>query len=79
MPTGQDTPGVCAITNCGKKIRVEMLMCRDHWRRVPLVLQRILFRVWRNARAAGGVLGDDAYAVARDNCIAHVERQRRPA
>lgn len=74
MPVGHDTPGECAISSCGKKIPVTMLMCRAHWRRVPLSLQRILLRAYDAAKRSGGVLGDSAYGRARDACIRAVER-----
>lgn len=74
MTVGEDTPGECAIGSCKKSIPISMLMCRVHWRKVPLSLQRVLLRAWDNAKRTGGVLGNSDYASARDACINHIER-----
>lgn len=60
---------------CGQDISVRMLMCRRHWKMVPLSQQRVLWRAWEDAKQTGGVLGNVAYGRARDACIEAVERR----
>lgn len=33
----------CPIANCGAEIPSTMLMCREHWRRVPMEIRRAVW------------------------------------
>jgi hypothetical protein len=71
----EHSPGRCAVGICGMVIPLAMLMCRGHWGKVPLSLQRVLWRAFKNAERSGGVLGDATYERAALDCVLAVERQ----
>lgn len=53
----------CAATACQRLIPVNLLMCMDHWRRVPAPLQR---EVWRTFRRQDQVPAPEFLAARRD-------------
>lgn len=74
MPVGMDTPGRCALSSCDRAIPLDHLMCGRHWRLVPSREQQILWRAYLAAkRTGGGVLGNEHYGRARDECIRAVQ------
>ena len=42
----------CSVEACGAVAHPGMLMCRSHWRRVPRLLQREVWRTWDDYRDA---------------------------
>lgn len=46
---------ICAVRDCGVKIRAGYLMCGAHWRMIPLKEQRAVNRAWRTLLAGGGL------------------------
>jgi len=38
---------LCAIEGCGLEIRLDRLMCRAHWYRVPIDLRAEVWSAWR--------------------------------
>ena len=50
----------CPVDGCDALIPRHALMCFDHWREVPLKLQREVNEAWRKTRRRGGRLGPDA-------------------
>ena len=41
------TPGICAVPQCLRRIRSELLMCKRHWVRVPPATQVDVMHAWR--------------------------------
>lgn len=40
------TPGVCAVPECGVRIKTAFLMCGCHWRAVPLFMKRRVYAAY---------------------------------
>ncbi len=72
MPQGNP----CPVKGCTRHAKPQQLMCWPHWRRVPKVLNRLVFDTF-NAfdRAKAPHISDryDDYLQARDAAIAAVE------
>lgn len=54
----------CAATGCARLVPVHLLMCVDHWRMVPAVQQRSVFRTLADMRGAPSVVSVKAYRSA---------------
>lgn len=48
------TSSTCPIQTCGVSIPRSMLMCRNHWYRVPYPLRREVFRTYRRGQELTG-------------------------
>lgn len=48
-------PKKCHIPDCGQTIRREYLMCAFHWAKVPLPIQREVYRTCKLWQDSGGV------------------------
>jgi hypothetical protein len=57
----------CAARGCDKQTSARMLMCLADWKRVPVELQRALYKVYRRAPGGDGaaVLTREYVAAAR--------------
>lgn len=44
----------CPIRGCARQARSEQVMCFEHWALVPRVLQKLIWRLWREGRPAEG-------------------------
>lgn len=62
----------CPIENCIRPAKDGQLMCWPHWRRVPRILNRVVFETYRNLRA-----DPEAYRRARDEAIRIVNLKER--
>ncbi len=51
----------CPIGECGGELPQSILMCRLHWRRVPLKLKRAVYRAWND-----GIISKDYMQVRQD-------------
>ena len=65
----------CKAPGCAKRINGVMLMCLQHWRKVPGHIQKEINRSWSNLRR--GVTEDNyaAYQQARAAAIAALNNQ----
>jgi len=63
----------CPVNGCNVLVGSEFLMCREHWRLVPVPLQRAVYKNYRHGGAA-------FYLAARDAAIKAVNAgdERRP-
>ena len=43
----QSTHHCCKAVGCAAQVPRGVLMCRNHWRMVPLDLQRLIWRRWK--------------------------------
>jgi len=55
----------CPATGCRRQLPYHMLACAAHWRRVPLAVQRQVYRTW----AQGAMPNAEAYLAARQAAI----------
>lgn len=68
----------CHATSCPREVPAGMLMCRRHWRMVPLALQREIPRLWDRHRLTGAKLPVRYFAAVRE-AVASVARQEAAA
>ncbi len=72
----------CPVPCCSTGKKRGMLMCRDHWFAVPLVLRKAVGRTWRAYLKACGpdevLPAIKAYREAREAAIANVARGQAP-
>jgi hypothetical protein len=59
----------CPVDGCGKPIRMGMLMCLGHWRRVPKRIQHEVWATWRELRQMRSLDRLAAYRMAHDCAI----------
>lgn len=45
---------ICPVAGCSEPVASDKLMCWEHWRRVPVVLQRMIYRLWNNGTPLAG-------------------------
>ena len=76
-------PSRCAAVGCNASIPRRMLMCRRHWRMVPLSMRLNVLAAYRTGQEDGSVrLGREWLAAAREaiDAVARAEgRTRRDA
>lgn len=59
----------CAVEGCGEIISTQLLMCAEHWHRVPAPMQRAVWQTWKALRHGGSC---EAYEAAREAAIRSV-------
>lgn len=69
-PPGRVATHQCAATGCHKPIRVDLLMCRDHWSMLP---QSMRSKVWSYYRVRFEDLR--GYLDAVSEAVAEVDRR----
>ena len=81
-------PAGCPVSGCRRRIAPRALMCRRHWRRVPMHLRSAVLRArraWRALVRAGGPDDSPEHLTAWDRRLAtewravHAAGGERPA
>ncbi len=68
----------CHARDCTRRVPPEMLMCRDHWRRVPRVIQGAVWDAYRPGQC-DDKRPSEAWHEAADAAIGFVaQEERRP-
>lgn len=63
---------ICQASGCARTIPHGMLMCKIHWYRVPLDIQR---RVWRHFKPGAAKQSDEHRQAVRDAIQAVAQRE----
>jgi len=50
----REPPHTCHARGCGVHVPPELLMCLDHWRKVPRSIQRIVWATYRPGQCDDG-------------------------
>lgn len=69
----------CAAIGCTASVKPEYLMCRRHWRMVPIPLQRAVWRAWRALRTPPKGVPPGWSAIARSISSHTYEAARKAA
>jgi hypothetical protein len=64
----------CPVEACSRRVRYEMLMCRNHWYQVPRPLRDAVWATWRSGAGAG----TPAHTAAIGAAIDAVDRRNAP-
>ena len=62
----------CAAHGCQHDIPLKLLMCNDHWRRVPAKLRGTVWDTWRRLKRQPSALAAQAYHAAVRDAVAAV-------
>lgn len=53
----------CPVAGCTRSRKLDQLMCRAHWREVPVETQRTILRCWRAIRSGSTDMADRHAAI----------------
>lgn len=69
----------CAAVGCQQRITVPLLMCVDHWRRVPAALRRQVWAAYQRRRTDPGGYDTHLQAVKAAVEAVHTKLQAKKA
>lgn len=69
-------PHTCHARGCATRVPPEMLMCKPHWAKVPLPIQRAVWRAYADAAIAAVAIRDGLFTP--DEGVKWLERKVGP-
>lgn len=71
---------LCQASACKAEVPQALLMCKDHWSRLPTKLKLEVYRTWRKFNEASPRLRGDAYAAQeRADRLREYQKARKDA